>query len=62
LKNFLLHDSPYFKILNFKFKAGRELPIHSHEIEGRGSTSILGGEGEFPGTPVRSCLLNPETF
>ena len=45
--NFLVHDSPYFKILNFNFKAGQELPIHSHEIEGQVSIAVLEGNGEF---------------
>lgn len=48
-RNFLVHDSPYFKILNFNFKAGQELPIHSHDIEGQVSIAILEGEGEFLG-------------
>ena len=29
-KRLLVHDSAYFKILNFNFKAGQELPIHSN--------------------------------
>ena len=49
LRNFLVHDSPFFKILNFNFKAGQELPIHSHDIEGQVSIVILEGEGEFLG-------------
>jgi len=28
LSRLLVHDSPYFKILNFNFKAGQELPLH----------------------------------
>ena len=48
-KSFLIHDSPYFKILNFNFKAGQELPIHSHDIEGQLSITVLEGEGEFLG-------------
>ena len=48
-RNFLVHDSPYFKILNFNFKAGQELPIHSHDIEGQVSIAVLEGEGEFLG-------------
>ena len=47
--SFLVHDSPYFKILNFNFKAGQELPVHSHEIEGQVSITVLEGEGEFLG-------------
>jgi quercetin dioxygenase-like cupin family protein len=46
---FLVHDSPYFKILNFNFKAGQELPIHSHEIDGQVSIAVLEGEGDFLG-------------
>ena len=49
MKNFLVHDSPYFKILNFNFKAGQELPIHSHDIEGQLSIVVIEGEGEFLG-------------
>jgi len=48
-KRLLVHDSPYFKILNFNFKAGQELPVHSHDIEGQVSLVILEGEGEFVG-------------
>lgn len=48
-KNLLVHDSPYFKILNFNFKAGQELPVHSHEIEGEVSLTVIEGEGEFLG-------------
>jgi quercetin dioxygenase-like cupin family protein len=49
MKRLLVHDSPYFKILNFNFKAGQELPIHAHDIEGQLSIVILEGEGEFLG-------------
>ena len=45
----LVHDSPYFKIINFNFKAGQELPLHAHDIEGQVSLVILEGEGEFLG-------------
>lgn len=48
-KRLLVHDSPYFKILNFNFQAGQELPIHSHDIEGQLSLVIIEGEGEFLG-------------
>lgn len=47
MSRLLVHDSPYFKILNFNFKAGQELPIHSHEMEGQVSIAVLEGEGEF---------------
>jgi quercetin dioxygenase-like cupin family protein len=49
MQSFLVHDSPYFKILNFNFKAGQELPIHSHDIEGQLSITVIEGEGEFLG-------------
>jgi len=48
-KRLLVHDSPYLKILNFNFKAGQAMPVHSHEIEGQVSLVILEGEGEFLG-------------
>ena len=35
MKNFLVHESPYMKVLNFNFKAGQELPVHSHDLEGQ---------------------------
>ena len=47
LSKFLVHDSPYFKILNFNFRAGQQLPIHSHDIEGQLSILVVEGEGEF---------------
>lgn len=49
MKKFLVHDSPYFKILNFNFRAGQELPIHHHDIDGQLSITVLEGEGEFLG-------------
>ncbi|MFH1349613.1 MAG: cupin domain-containing protein [Pseudomonadota bacterium] len=48
-KSFLIHDSPYFKILNFNFKSGQELPVHSHEVDGQVSIMVLKGQGEFLG-------------
>ncbi|MBF0523649.1 MAG: cupin domain-containing protein [Deltaproteobacteria bacterium] len=53
-KRLLVHDSPYFKILNFNFKAGQELPVHSHDIEGQVSLVIIAGEGEFLGKDGQS--------
>lgn len=47
MSRFLVHDSPYFKILNFNFRAGQELPIHSHDVDGQLSILVLEGEGEF---------------
>ncbi len=48
-KKLLVHDSPYFKIINFNFRAGQELPVHSHDIEGQLSITVLDGTGEFLG-------------
>ena len=53
-KRALVHDSPYFKILNFNFKAGQELPIHSHDIEGEVSIAVIEGSGEFLGKDAAS--------
>lgn len=47
LSNFLAHESPYMKVINFNLKAGQELPIHSHEIEGQLSLAVLSGSGLF---------------
>ena len=51
----LVHDSPYFKILNFNFKAGQELPVHAHDIEGQVCLVVLEGEGEFLGRITPRC-------
>jgi quercetin dioxygenase-like cupin family protein len=59
LKRVLVHDSPYFKILNFNFKAGQELPVHAHEIEGQVSIVILEGRGEFIGKDNASFPARP---
>jgi len=47
MSRLLVHDSAYFKVLNFNFKAGQSLPIHSHDVEGQLSIAVLEGEGEF---------------
>jgi len=73
MKRLLVHDSPYFKILNFNFKPGQELPVHSHDIEGQVSLTILEGTGEFlgkdgasfpgkPGDVVISEIAEPHGF
>lgn len=46
-QSFLVHDSEHFKIINFNFKAGQAMPVHSHDIEGQLSIVVLSGEGEF---------------
>jgi quercetin dioxygenase-like cupin family protein len=44
---FLLHDSPYFRVLNFNLKAGQLFPVHSHPSEGQLTIQVIEGEGEF---------------
>ena len=58
-RKLLVHDSPYFKILNFNFKAGQELPIHSHDIEGELSIVVLEGAGWFLGKDDKEISANP---
>ncbi len=48
-KKLIVHDSSDFKILNFNFMQGQELPIHSHDIDGQLSIVVLEGSGEFLG-------------
>lgn len=43
----LVHESENMKVINFNFKAGQGLPLHSHNIEGELVLAILSGEGEF---------------
>lgn len=59
LKRLLIQDSPYFKILNFNFKAGQELPVHSHDIEGQVSMVVIEGEGEFLGEGGEAVPAKP---
>ncbi len=35
------------KVINFNFKAGQQLPVHSHDLEGELTLTILEGQGEF---------------
>ena len=49
MKKVLLHDSPWFRILNFNLSAGQVFPVHSHDTEGRLSIQVLEGTGEFLG-------------
>jgi len=45
--NYLVHESEFMKVINFNFKAGQQLPVHSHDLEGELTLTILEGEGEF---------------
>ena len=49
LKRFLLHDSPYFRILNFNLQAGQIFPVHHHPAEGQVSIHVIEGTGQFLG-------------
>ncbi len=49
MKKFLVHDSAYFRIINFNLAAGIVFPVHSHELEGQLSILVIEGEGEFLG-------------
>ncbi len=49
LSNFLVHDSAYMKVINFNLKAGQELPVHNHAIEGQLCIAVLEGRGQFLG-------------
>ena len=59
MSRLLVHDSAYFKILNFNFKAGQSLPIHSHDIEGQVSLAVLEGRGEFLGKDGSTIPAEP---
>jgi len=45
--NYLVHESEHMKVINFNFKAGQQLPVHSHDLDGELTLTILEGEGEF---------------
>lgn len=49
MQNFVLHDSEFFKIINFNISAGRIFPVHSHQLEGQVSIHVIEGTGEFLG-------------
>ncbi|MFH7319350.1 cupin domain-containing protein [Desulfurivibrio sp. D14AmB] len=53
-KRFLLHDSPYFRVLNFNLKAGQVFPVHSHPAEGQLTIQVVAGSGEFLGADATS--------
>ncbi len=47
MKKFLLHDSPWFRIINFNLPAGETFPVHAHDTEGQLSILVIEGAGEF---------------
>ena len=58
-KNYLVHESPYMKVINFNFKAGQQLPIHSHDIEGQLTITVLEGSGKFLGDGGKELEAHP---
>ncbi|MFH7326157.1 cupin domain-containing protein [Desulfurivibrio sp. C05AmB] len=55
-KRFLLHDSAYFRVLNFNLKAGQLFPVHSHPAEGQLTIQVIAGSGEFLGADDSSMV------
>ncbi len=53
MKKTLVHDCPYMKVLTFRFAPGAELPIHSHDIDGRLTILVQEGTGFFLGKEDR---------
>jgi quercetin dioxygenase-like cupin family protein len=49
LGKLLVHDSPYFRVINFNLKAGQTMPVHHHDMEGQLSVTVLEGSGAFLG-------------
>ncbi|MEJ2032822.1 MAG: cupin domain-containing protein [Deltaproteobacteria bacterium] len=49
MNKFLVHDSANFKIINFNLAAGQTFPVHSHDIEGELSITVIEGKGAFLG-------------
>lgn len=56
--NYLVHDSEFMKVISFNFKAGQKLPVHSHDLEGELTLTVLEGEGEFIGADGASIPAN----
>ena len=46
-QNYLAHESPYLKVINFNLKAGQKLPVHSHDMEGQLTITVFEGSGRF---------------
>lgn len=57
--NYLAHESEYMKVINFNFKAGQQLPIHAHDLEGELTIAVLEGKGEFLAADGVSMPANP---
>lgn len=49
MNKFLVHDSAYFRIINFNLAGGVTFPVHSHELDGQLSIQVIEGSGFFLG-------------
>lgn len=45
----LVHESENVKVMNFNLKAGQEMPVHSHNLDGELVMVVLSGEGSLLG-------------
>jgi quercetin dioxygenase-like cupin family protein len=59
MSNYLVHDSPFMKVIAFNFRAGQQLPVHSHEIEGEVTIAVLEGSGQFLGKEDKAVAAAP---
>lgn len=57
--NMLVHDCAYVKVINFNFEPGQELPVHSHDIEGELTITVLEGGGQFLGADGAEIPAKP---
>jgi len=49
MRKFLIHDSAWFRIINFNIPATKVFAVHSHDLDGQLSIQVLSGEGFFLG-------------
>ena len=47
MSDYLVHDSPYMKVVSFNLKKDQELPIHSYDTDGQVCIIVIEGSGEF---------------
>jgi quercetin dioxygenase-like cupin family protein len=59
MRKFLIHDSAYFRIINFNIPAGKIFAVHSHELDGQLSIQVLSGEGFFLGADDKKIPARP---
>jgi len=54
----LVHESENVKVMNFNLKAGQEMPVHSHNIDGELVLVVLSGEGDLLSDSGEVATLN----